>query len=353
VLHTRRTAVVCALQLRRGSGRFSSVFGPRARGTVIAPYFRAPTVAARPGGVFDVKGSRLALIKQTTLAAAVGTSGLGLHTGVPVHVRLRPAPPDTGYIFVRTDLDNFEIPATVECVAHSSYATTLMHTGVSLATVEHLLAALRGGGVDNAYVEVDNLEVPIMDGSAEPFTELIERVGVVEQPAVRRALRVRKKIEVTEGARRMSVAPHDGYEIDCTIDFPHPLIGTQQLRFDALDAVAFNRDIAAARTFGFTAEIEALRRANLIRGGSIDNAIVLTPEGMLNATPLRMRDEFVRHKVLDIVGDLALLGMPLMGLVRAERSGHLFHAMLMTKLLRDDSAWEVVDMPVAALALST
>ncbi len=146
----------------------------------------------------------------------------------------------------------------------------------------------------------------------------------------------------------MSVEPHEGYEIDCLIDFPHPLIGTQRLRFDALDPVAFNREIAHARTFGFTAEIEALRRANLIRGGSIDNAIVLTPDGMLNETPLRARDEFVRHKILDIVGDLALLNMPLLGLVRAERSGHIFHAMLMTKLLRDDTAWKVVDMPVCA-----
>ncbi|HEX8069846.1 MAG TPA: UDP-3-O-acyl-N-acetylglucosamine deacetylase [Pyrinomonadaceae bacterium] len=288
------------------------------------------------------------MIRQTTLASAARMSGLGLHTGVAVEVRLRPAPPDTGYVFVRTDLDNFELPATVERVAHSSYATTLMHTGVTLATVEHLLAALRGGGVDNAYIEVDNLEVPIMDGSAEPFTELIERAGLVEQPAARRALRVRKRVAVAEGARRMSVEPHGGYEIDCLIDFAHPLIGTQRLRFDALDPVAFARDIAPARTFGFTAEIEALRRANLIRGGSIGNAIVLTPDGMLNDAPLRTRDEFVRHKILDIVGDLALLGMPLLGLVRAERSGHLFHAMLMTKLLRDDSAWEVVDIPVAA-----
>ncbi|HZH29540.1 MAG TPA: UDP-3-O-acyl-N-acetylglucosamine deacetylase [Pyrinomonadaceae bacterium] len=290
------------------------------------------------------------MIKQTTIAAPVETSGLGLHTGVPVHVRLLPAPPDTGYIFLRTDLDNFEIPATVEHVAHSSYATTLMRKGVTISTVEHLLAALRGGGVDNAYVEVDNLELPIMDGSAEAFTELIERARVVEQPATRLALRVTKKVSVAEGLRRMSVEPCEGFEIDCMIDFPHPLIGTQHMRFDASDANAFGREIASARTFGFTDEIEALRRANLIRGGSIDNAIVLTPEGMLNETGLRSRDEFVRHKILDIIGDFALLGMPLLGRLRAERSGHLFHAMLMTKLLRDDAAWEVVDMPVAAYA---
>jgi UDP-3-O-[3-hydroxymyristoyl] N-acetylglucosamine deacetylase len=278
----------------------------------------------------------------------VETTGLGLHTAVPVRLRLAPAPPDTGYVFLRTDLDGFEIPASVECISHCSYATTLMRTGVMLNTVEHLLSALRGCGVDNAYVEVDNLELPIMDGSAEVFVGLIERAGVAEQPAARRALRVRARVEVVEGVRRISVEPHEGYEIDCAIDFSHPLIGVQHYRFDALDAEAFAREIAPARTFGFTEEIDALRRANLIRGGSLDNAIVLTPDGMLNETPLRWRDEFVRHKILDIVGDLALLGMPLLGLVKAERSGHILHAALMSKLLRTDSAWEIVDMPVGA-----
>ena len=276
------------------------------------------------------------------------TSGLGLHTGVEVAVRLRPAPPDTGYIFLRSDLDGYEIPATVEHVSHSSYATTLMRGGVTLSTVEHLLAALSGGGVDNAYVEVDNLELPIMDGSAEVFTELVERAGVAGQPAARRALRVKKRVEVAEGARHISVEPFDGFEIDCRIDFPHPLIGRQHMIFDAAAPGAFAREIASARTFGFTDEIEMLRRANLIRGGSIENAIVLTPEGMLNTAPLRSRDEFVRHKVLDIIGDLALVGMPLLGRVRAERSGHLFHAMLIRRLLLDDTAWEIIDMPVAA-----
>ena len=285
------------------------------------------------------------LIRQTTIGRAVETSGLGLHTGVEVRVTLRPAPPDTGYIFLRADLDCFEIPATVEHVSHSSYATTLMRKGVTLSTVEHLLAALRGGGVDNCYVEVDNLEIPIMDGSSESFTELIEQAGVAEQPAARRALRVRERIAVAEGERRMSVEPFDGYRVDCLIDFAHPLIGRQQLSFDALAPGGFAREIGWARTVGFTEEIEMLRRANLIRGGSLDNAIVLTPTGMLNETPLRAPDEFVRHKVLDIIGDLALLGMPLLGRVSAERSGHLFHAMLMTRLLRDDAAWEVVDMP--------
>src|SRR5258707_1741873 len=284
------------------------------------------------------------LIKQTTLGSHVETNGVGLHTAVPVHVRLVPAPPDTGYVFRRTDLGGFEIPATVESVAHCGYATTLMRTGVMLSTVEHLLSALRGLGVDNVYIEVDNLEIPILDGSAEVFAEMIESAGIVSQPLARRALLVREKVSFEQGNRRISVEPGDHYQIDCLIDFPHPMIGVQQFSID-LNNGAFSREIAAARTFGFTDEIEALRRANLIRGGSLDNAIVLTPEGMLNKTGLRFRDEFVRHKILDIIGDLALLGMPLLGKVVAEGSGHIMHAGLMAKLLRVRSAWGIVNVP--------
>ena len=287
------------------------------------------------------------MIKQTTLASPVETKGTGLHTAVPVHVQLLPAPPDTGYVFRRTDLGGFEIPATVESVAHCSYATTLMRTGVMLSTVEHLLAGLRGAGVDNAFIEVDNLEVPIMDGSSEVFTDMIDRAGMVDQPLTRRALLVREKVSVENGNRRISVEPCEQYEIDCLIDFTHPLIGMQHRCFTVCDG-AFGREISAARTFGFTEEIEALRRANLIRGGSLDNAIVLTKDGMLNPTGLRFPDEFVRHKILDIIGDLALLGMPLLGKVTAERSGHIMHAALMSTLLRNRKAWDIVDMPVGA-----
>jgi len=283
------------------------------------------------------------LIKQTTLASPVEASGLGLHTAVPVKIRIVPAPPETGYIFKRTDLGGFEIPASVEFIAHCSYATTLMRTGVMLSTVEHLLAALSGMQVDNAFIEVDNLEIPIMDGSSEAFIEMIERAGIVEQPLARKALLIRETITVEQGDRRISVEPSDAYEIDCLIDFQHPLIGVQSLRFDLTNG-AFGREIASARTFGFTAEIEALRRANLIRGGSLENAIVLTPEGMLNETTLRFADEFVRHKILDIIGDLALLGMPILGRIHAEKSGHILHASLMTKLLRNREAWEIVDL---------
>ena len=284
------------------------------------------------------------MTKQTTLAQAVETHGVGLHTAVPVHIRLVPAPPDTGYVFRRTDLGGFEIPATVESVAHCGYATTLMRTGVMLSTVEHLLSALRGLNVDNAYIEVDNLEIPIMDGSAENFAEIIEQAGIVEQQLAKRALLIREKVSFEQGNRSITIEPADTYQIDCLIDFTHPMIGVQSLSVELSDG-AFSRDIAAARTFGFEQEIEMLRKANLIRGGSLDNAIVLTKEGMLNQTGLRFRDEFVRHKILDIIGDLALLGMPIQGKVTAERSGHILHAGLMSKLLRVRSAWDIVDMP--------
>jgi UDP-3-O-[3-hydroxymyristoyl] N-acetylglucosamine deacetylase len=293
-----------------------------------------------------MKQSNHTSARQRTLAESVEARGIGLHTAVPVQVRLTPAPPDTGYVFRRTDLGGFEIPATVESVAHCSYATTLMRTGVMLSTVEHLLSALRGCGVDNAYVEVDNLEVPIMDGSAEVFAEMIESAGLVDQPTARRVLLVREKVSAVAGNRSISIEPADAYEIDCVIDFPHPLIGVQH-RSVTLDNGSFAREIASARTFGFIEEVEALRRANLIRGGSLDNAIVLTRDGMLNETGLRWSDEFVRHKILDIIGDLALLGMPLLGRVKAERSGHLLHAGLMSSLLRNRAAWEIVDLPAS------
>lgn len=288
------------------------------------------------------------MIKQTTVATPIETSGLGLHTAVAVRVRLLPAPPDAGYVFIRTDLGGFELPASVEHVVNCSYATTLMRTGVMLSTVEHLLAALRGLNVDNIYIEVDNLELPIMDGSAEVFVGMIKQVGLVEQPATRRVLRIRQPISVEHDGRRIQIEPCDDYRIDCTIDFPHPLIGVQRFVFEAADEAQFEREIAAARTFGFTAEIDQMRRANLIRGGSLNNAIVLSPEGILNEGGLRFPDEFVRHKVLDIIGDLALIGIPILGCIRAERSGHLLHTMLMSKLLRTDAAWEIVDAPVIA-----
>ena len=280
-------------------------------------------------------------MNQTTISQSVSTSGTGLHTGAPVSLTLRPAPENTGYIFVRTDLDNFEIPASVEYISHCSYATTLMRKGVVLSTCEHLLSALRGSGIDNCFIEIDNIELPIMDGSSEDFIELIEQAGTAEQNAPRRTFRVLKAVEIKEGDRRMSIEPSDRFEVECVIDFHHPFINRQYLDFAAENG-SFRREIASARTFGFTQEIEMLRKANLARGGSLENAIVLTPEGMLNETPLRVDDEFVRHKILDIIGDLALLGMPVQGKVTAEKSGHSVHAQLMSKLLKTEGAWEIV-----------
>src|SRR4029453_12913616 len=194
-------------------------------------------------------------VRQTTLRSTAETQGVGLHTAVPVQVRLMPAPPDTGYVFRRTDLGGFEIPATVESVPNCGYATTLMRTGVMLSTVEHLLAALRGLNVDNVFIEVDNLEIPIMDGSAENFAEIIERAGVVENPLAARALLIREKVSFEQGNRRITVEPADSYQIQCLIDFAHPLIGVQSLSVELSDG-AFSREIAAARTFGFAEEIE-------------------------------------------------------------------------------------------------
>jgi len=279
-------------------------------------------------------------MKQTTISQSIETAGIGLHTGAEVNLRLRPAPENTGYVFVRTDLDNFEIPASVEYISHCSYATTLLRRGVVLSTCEHLLAALRGYGVDNCFIELDNLEIPILDGSSENFIEFIENVGIIEQNAPRRFLKILERVEYSDGDRRMSIEPSDCYEIECLIDFPHPLINRQTFNFK-LEKGSFGREIASARTFGFTREIEMLRKANLALGGSLDNAIVLTDDGMLNEKPLRFPDEFVRHKTLDIIGDFALLGMPFLGKLKAEKSGHAVHASLMSKLLKTESAWKI------------
>lgn len=280
-------------------------------------------------------------MNQQTLFHSIETSGVGLHTGVAVNLKLKPAPENTGYIFVRTDLDDFEIPASVEYVSHCSYATTLLRRGVLLSTCEHLLAALRGANVDNCFIELDNIEFPIMDGSAEDFMQMIERAGVIAQNAPRRFLKILESVEFSQGDRRMTVAPADRYEIECSIDFPHPFINEQSFNF-TLSNGSFGREIAAARTFGFAREIEQLRKANLTLGGSLENAIVLTDDGMLNETPLRYKNEFVRHKILDIIGDFALLGMPILGKLTAVKSGHSVHAALMSKLLKTEKAWEIV-----------
>jgi UDP-3-O-[3-hydroxymyristoyl] N-acetylglucosamine deacetylase len=240
-------------------------------------------------------------------------------------------------------LNSFEIPAAPQYIARVSYATTLMRQGVMIATVEHLLAALSGSHVDNCIIDVDSLEVPIVDGSAEPFIEMIEQAGITTLEAPRQLLRVLKRVQVTEGNRRMSISPASVFSVSCLIEFPHPMIGTQRYEIEIADG-HFSQQLASARTFGFLDEIESLRNMGLARGGSLDNAIVLTPEGgILNREGLRCADEFVRHKIIDIIGDLALLGMPVLGHVEAERSGHGVHTALVGRVLRDDSAWEIID----------
>ncbi len=281
-------------------------------------------------------------MNQTTIKQSIEIRGIGLHTGVTVNLTLKPAPENSGYIFVRTDLDDFEIPASIEYISHCSYATTLLRKGVLLSTCEHLLAALRGSNVDNCFIELDSIEIPILDGSSENWLELIEKVGIIGQTAPRHFLKILEKVEFEQGDRRMSIEPANAYEIECSIDFPHPFINQQNFNFTLSDG-AFGREIGSARTFGFTTEIEMLRKANLALGGSLDNAIVLTPDGMLNEQPLRYKDEFVRHKTLDIIGDFALLGMPILGKLKAEKSGHSVHASLMSKLLKTESAWEIVE----------
>ncbi|NOT62953.1 MAG: UDP-3-O-acyl-N-acetylglucosamine deacetylase [Acidobacteria bacterium] len=285
------------------------------------------------------------MARQTTIKHEFTASGIGLHSASPVNVTVKPAPAYTGYLFRRTDLNDFEILAAPEYVAHVSYATTLMRSGVMIATVEHLLSALAGCHIDNVIIEVDSLEVPILDGSSQPWVDLLSAAGRIELPASRAYLRVLKRIEVGEPhlspPRGMSIEPADEFRITCTIDFPHPLIGVQAREVTFANG-QYLSEIAPARTFGFVDQVEALRKSGLSRGASLENAIALTKDGVMNPEGLRFPDEFVRHKMLDIIGDLALCGMPILGHVRATRSGHGLHTMLLSTLLRDRSAWEVI-----------
>ena len=278
---------------------------------------------------------------QHTVASTAGLSGIGLHTGVPVTLRLTPAPANTGVVFRRTDLDNFAIEAQARNVARVSYATSLMKKGVLISTTEHLLSALAAARVDNVFAEIDNLELPIADGSALPFVKLIAKAGLRRQRARRTFVRVLRPLEVVEGGKRIAVHPADTFHITYRIVFPHPLIGEQSLEF-VPGRANYEAEIASARTFGFYEEVEMLRKSGLIQGGSLENAVVLTREGAMNPEGLRFPDEFCRHKILDLIGDLALLGRPLVGHVVAERAGHALHAALVDKLLRHKDAWDVV-----------
>ena len=286
---------------------------------------------------------------EQTVAAPIEFTGVGLHSGAPVTMRLLPAPAGSGIVFRRTDLDNFEIPATGRNVAKVSYATSLMRQGVLISTTEHLLSALIGMGVDNVIVELDNLELPILDGSSLPYVEAFERAGIRVQRRRREVIRVLKPMEVREGNKFIGVYPGAGYRICYVIEFPAP-IGRQSTMVD-LAAETYGPMIAAARTFGYKADEKKLKDMGLIRGASPENAIVLGPEGPENG-PLRFTDEYVRHKVLDLIGDLALAGRRIEGHVVAERAGHAMHTALVSRLLKDRSAWELVrvQQPEEALA---
>ena len=276
---------------------------------------------------------------QTTILQPAETNGVGLHTGVHGKVRLVPAPADTGIVFRRVDLDEFPIEAQGRNVARVSYATSLMKQGVLLSTTEHLLAAIYSCGIDNVFIDIDAIEVPILDGSAEPFMALIDQAGIRRLRRKRRYLRVLKPVEVIEDGRRIGIYPANEFRVRCYVDFPHPLVGQQEVEM-AVNAQSFRQVLSRARTFCFESDIEPLRAMGLIRGGSLENAIVLTKDGMLNG-PLRFPDEFGRHKALDLIGDLALLGLPLLGRVEARKAGHALHTQLVSRLLADPTAWEI------------
>lgn len=279
---------------------------------------------------------------EQTIESPLEFSGIGLHSGAPVTMRLLPSPAGSGIVFRRTDLDDFEIPATGRNVAKVSYATSLMRQAVLISTTEHLLSALIGMGIDNVIVEIDNLELPILDGSALPYVEAFLSAGIRVQRRRREVIRVLQPIEVREGDKFIGLYPGSGYEVSYAIRFPAP-IGEQQVSVD-LAAGTYGRDIAPARTFGYQADEQKLRDMGLIRGASTENAIVLSPDGPLNG-PLRFADEYVRHKVLDLIGDLALAGRRIEGRVVAERAGHAMHTALVSRLLKDRSTWELAHVP--------
>jgi len=278
---------------------------------------------------------------ETTLRRAVEARGVGLHSGVPVGVRLLPAPASTGIVFLRTDLERFAVPASWRHVARVSYATSLMRQGVLISTTEHLLSVFYSMGIDNAYVEIDNLEVPILDGSGRPFVDLIEQAGVRHYRRKRRYLSIRRPVSVEDGGKRISILPADSFRLTCEIDFPHPGVGRQSLELEVTPR-NYAHSIAPARTFGFEDDLDQMRSMGLIRGASLENAVCFTRTGVLNPDGLRMPDECCRHKALDLIGDLALLGRPLLGHVIAERAGHAMHTALVARIMSDASLYEIL-----------
>ena len=301
------------------------------------------------------------MIKQRTLKNVIRATGVGLHTGEKVYLTLRPAAVDNGIIFRRVDLDPVvEIPARPEYVGDTRLSTALRNGKASVSTVEHLMSALAGLGVDNAYVELTAAEVPIMDGSAGPFVFLIQSAGVVEQTTPKKFIRVKKVVEVKAGDKWARFNPFEGFKVSFSIDFDHPIFAkSPQSAVVDFSTTSFVKEVSRARTFGFMHEVEALREAGLALGGSPDNVIVMDSYHILNEDGLRYEDEFVKHKILDAIGDLYLLGHPLIGEFTAYKSGHTLNNMLLRALLEQESAWELVsfddpsEAPISFMRLAT
>ena len=284
------------------------------------------------------------MIIQRTLKNIIRATGVGLHTGKKVYLTLKPAVEDTGIVFVRTDLDPaVEVPARPENVSDTRLSTTLERDGVKISTVEHLMSAFAGLGIDNAYVELSAPEVPIMDGSAGPFVFLLQSAGIHEQKKLKKFIRIKKPCVVEEDDKWAKFEPFNGFKVTFAIDFDHPILksSTQTASVD-FSTTSFVKEVSRARTFGFMDDLEALRNAGLAQGGSFDNAIVMDSYHILNDDGLRYEDEFVKHKVLDAIGDLYLLGHPLIGEFSAHKSGHALNNCLLRKLINDQSAWELV-----------
>jgi len=284
------------------------------------------------------------MIRQRTLKNVIRATGVGLHTGEKIYLTLRPAPVDTGIVFCRVDLDYVvQIPARPENVGDTRLSTTLVNGDVRISTVEHLLSAMAGLGIDNAYVDLSAAEVPIMDGSAGPFVFLIQSAGIEEQNAAKRFIRIKKPVEVTHEDKVARFVPFDGFKVGFTIEFNHPVFktDTQHSEID-FSTTSFVKEVSRARTFGFMHEIEQLRERQLALGGSLDNAVVLDDYRVLNEDGLRYRDEFVKHKILDAIGDLYLLGHSLIGAFDGFKSGHALNNELLRALMADETAWEEV-----------
>lgn len=284
------------------------------------------------------------MIKQRTLKNVIRATGVGLHSGDTVYLTLRPAAPNTGIIFRRVDLDPFvEIEAKAVNVGETALSTTLVQHGQRVSTVEHLLSAFAGLGIDNAYIELNAPEVPIMDGSAGPFVFLVQSAGIEEQNAPKQFIRIKKTVILEDGDKWAKFEPFEGFKVSFSIDFEHPAFKGRPQQVDVdFSSTSFVREVSRARTFGFMKDIEKLRENNLALGGSLDNAIVVDDYRVMNEDGLRYEDEFVRHKVLDAIGDLYLLGHSLIGSFSGHKSGHEVNNKLLRKLLADDDAWELV-----------